>query len=104
MDLRARYEAMKTERRAVFHGRVYRYSTPSDGLRVIGVCRVLGDNYAVCWVRDNGTLKRVKSVSLPVIDNPKDLQDLLDTWAVMRRLKEVSGEHSTASAAVTIRQ
>lgn len=73
-----------------FYGLCYAYQTPNDGLKTIGVTEVLGGMYAVCWVTDNGSKKRIRSVNLPVLDDPKSVQALLDRWAAIRALEEVA--------------
>lgn len=74
-----------------FYGKTYLYPTPSNGERAIGVCRGLGgDSCIVAWIAHNGARKRIKTIRLPVMDDPARLQGLLDTWAAGRGLKEVA--------------
>lgn len=90
MDLKNQYEAMKKDRQAAFYGRTYRYHTPRDGVRTIGVCLGLGsDIYLVAWVSETGARKRVKTARLPVISDPAKLQAYLDAWAAKRKLEKV---------------
>jgi hypothetical protein len=72
-----------------FFGKKYWYPTPNDGTREIGVAKVLGDLYAVCWITAEGARRRIKTYNLPVIPCPKTLQAILEEWATQRRLREV---------------
>lgn len=90
IDLKAHRDALMKKRREAFHGRVYRYQTGSQGIRTIGVCKVMGVTWAVCWISECGGRRRIKSGRLPVMDNPAKLQPLLDAWAAGRKLPEVT--------------
>lgn len=72
-----------------FHGKVYVYPTPHDGLRFIGVAKVSTDLYVVCFFTNVGRRRRIYSSNLPVSGDADELQRKLDEWADQRGLKEV---------------
>lgn len=72
-----------------FFGKTYLYPTPNHGLQTIGVCRVLGKMWAVCWLKP-GARVRVKTSLLPVGEEPDYVQGHLDVWAKTRGLREVA--------------
>jgi hypothetical protein len=74
-----------------FHGKAYRYPT-GEGERAIGVCEVLGGMYAVCYMRPNGSLVRIKIRQLPTLPRADRLQQLLDQWAALCKLPQVKPE------------
>jgi hypothetical protein len=72
-----------------FHGTAYRYLTPKDGEKIIGVCQVMGGLWQVCWVGEDSRRHPIKSRGLPVMSKPETLQGYLETWASLHKLEEV---------------
>lgn len=72
-----------------FHGTAYRYRTPKDGEKTIGVCEILGGVWRVCWVGEDSRRHPIKSKGLPVMTKPETLQSSLDQWAALHKLEEV---------------
>lgn len=71
-----------------FHGSTYEYPTPNHGKKTIGVTEVLADQWAVCWITDDGARHRVNTSNLPACPHPDGLQKLLDIWAAQRGLRK----------------
>jgi hypothetical protein len=69
-----------------FWGTTYHYQTPL-GPRPIGVRIGLGLLYIVCYVKANGSLRRVKAPELTPASDPAALQARLDKWALTRDLE-----------------
>lgn len=69
-----------------FYWKTYEYNTPNDRQREIGVIQGLGDMWIVGWIKDNGSVCRVKTSRLPPCADPKVLQEMLDVWAWERLL------------------
>ena len=82
-------EQIQKKRMECFHGSRYWYPTPDDGTACIGVFQGAVGVWIVGYVRENGARKRIKSVYLPVMTDPEDLQLKLDQWANHHDLKEV---------------
>lgn len=51
-----------------------------------------GSTWMTCYVRENGSLKRVKSKFLPLRDSREAAQRDLDRWATERGMVEVGEE------------
>lgn len=91
LSLKEQWDARKLARATAFHGRTYKYLTQAHGTQTIGVIQGLGDNtWIVGWINDHGARKRVKSAVLPPHADPDKLQGWLDSWAVKRKLLEVT--------------
>ena len=73
---------------SLFHGRTYIWNTANNGPQRIGVCQVLGEQWAVCWVSNTGGRHRIKTARLPVVELPDYLQALFERWAGQRSLRE----------------
>ena len=74
-----------------FFGKSYRYRTPKDGVKTIGVCEVAGGAWQVCWVSEDSRRHMIKSRGLPVMTKPEPLQGYFETWASLHKLEEVPG-------------
>ena len=72
-----------------FHGKAYRYMTPKDGEKFIGVCAIANGLWQVCWVDECSRRHPIKSKGLPVMTKPETLQGCLDQWAALHKLEEL---------------
>lgn len=91
IDVKAMAEKIRAKRLSGFHGRRYWYNTPNDGSVCIGVRQGLGgDIWIVAYVRESGGTRAIKTKRLPASPDPDALQQLLDVWALERKLEEVA--------------
>jgi hypothetical protein len=86
---------LQKERRECFYGRRYFYTTASDGHRVIGVMKGLGDTWIVGFIRENGARRSLKVKRLWPTTHADDLQKRFDEWAKLKGLTEVPSENET---------
>ena len=89
IDAKAELDRIKAEQAAAFYGRRYGYITASDGYKMIGVFKGLGDTYIVGYFRETGSRRALKVKALWPTRHADNLQERLDKWASEKGLREV---------------
>lgn len=70
-----------------FFGKAYFWDHNIYGRRIVGVIRGLGNTYIAGWIKKNGAHCRIKSPALPPGNDPEEVQQHLDAWAIGKSLE-----------------